>query len=86
MVTLPEEISAALGVYTALGLLLLNVPEPEVDQVAEVAPPPNEPFMLMVVLEQAAKLAPALTVAAWLMLSTKEPVAAVQGPAGSFVV
>jgi hypothetical protein len=79
MLTLPAAISAALGVYTAVGVLLLKVPEPEVDQVAAEAPPPNEPFMLMGVLEQAAKLAPALTVAAGLMLNTNELEAAVQG-------
>jgi hypothetical protein len=38
--TLPALMSAALGVYMAVVVLLLKVPLPEVVQVAEVAPPP----------------------------------------------
>jgi hypothetical protein len=69
-----------------LVLLLLKEPEPDVDQVAPEAPPPNDPAMLMVVLEQAAVLVPALTVAAGLMVNTNELLTAPQGPTGSLVV
>jgi hypothetical protein len=55
--------SAVLGVYTAVGVLLLNVPLPLLLHVAEVAPPPKEPFIVAVVLEQIVCVDPALTVA-----------------------
>ena len=48
----PLEISAALGVYTAVGVLLLKVPVPLVDQLADEAPPPKEAAMVAVVSEQ----------------------------------
>src|SRR6185436_20628391 len=63
-VTVPALISAALGVYTAVGVLLLNVPLPLVVHVADVAPPPNEPAIVAVPSEQMGRLGPALTVGA----------------------
>jgi hypothetical protein len=51
-VTVPAVASAALGVYTAVGLLLLNDPLPLVVHVADVAPPPNEPAIVAVPFEQ----------------------------------
>jgi hypothetical protein len=43
-VTEPAEISFAEGVYTAVAdVVLLNVPDPEVDQVKLVAPPEIAP-------------------------------------------
>jgi len=46
MVTEPAAMSAAVGVYIAVVVLLLNVPVPLVLQVADVAPPPNEPAIV----------------------------------------
>ena len=48
IVTEPALMSARLGVYIAVGLLLLKEPVPELVHVAEVAPPPNEPFIVTV--------------------------------------
>ena len=78
--------SALLGVYTAVVVLLLNVPEPLVDQVAEDAPPPNEPDMVAVAPAQIVWLIPALTVAIALIVSTIDALTASHGPAGSLVV
>src|SRR5678810_1090505 len=51
-VTVPAVISAALGVYIAVGVLLLNEPLPLVVHVADVAPPPNAPAIVAVPSEQ----------------------------------
>ena len=52
IVTVPALMSAWLGVYMAVGLLLLKEPVPELVHVAEVAPPPNDPFIVTVDPEQ----------------------------------
>ncbi len=52
-VTFPAAISAAEGVYVAFTRAALsNVPVPEVDQIDEVALPPNEPDKVCVLPEQ----------------------------------
>jgi len=52
MVTEPAAMSATVGVYIAVVVLLLNVPVPLVLQVADVAPPPNEPAIVAVLPAQ----------------------------------
>ena len=56
--------SAALGVYTALGVLLLNEPLPLVVHVPDVAPPPIVADRVAVPSEQIVCAAPAETVGA----------------------
>ena len=63
-VTLPEAISAALGVYTAvIEVIVEKLPDPEEDHVADVAPPPKFPDKVAVVFEHIVLSAPAFTVA-----------------------
>ena len=50
-VTAPAMISAGLGVYIAVVVLLLKEPVPFVVQVADVVLPPNEPAIVAFVLE-----------------------------------
>jgi hypothetical protein len=68
--------------------LSAKVPVPDVDQVAELAPPPILPDVVKVDPSQAVSSVPAETVAAGSMVSIMSSVAAVQGPApsGSSVV
>ena len=79
-------ISALLGVYTAVVVLLLKVPVPLDDHVAEVAPPPKEPAIVAVVPEQIVWFEPALTMAGGLINKVMLAFAAGQTPAGSSVV
>ncbi len=61
--TLPAVISAKLGVYIALKLVLSEkLPDPEVVQIPVVAPPETEPFNVAVVLAQIVWSAPALEI------------------------
>ena len=64
----------------------LKVPLPEVDQVAEVAPPPNEPDKICVDPEQMAMSLPAFTTGTAFMVSVRVSIVAVQNPGGSLVV
>ena len=85
-VTEPAEISAALGVYTAfIADALLNVPVPLVVQVPDVASPPIVPFKVCVLVEQMVSSAPALTVAAGLIVKIIASESVPQD-SGSFVV
>ena len=64
-VTVPADTSPALGVYVAVAeLALLNVPVPEVVQVIEEAPPPNDPPSVTADPLHEVLFGPALTVAA----------------------
>ena len=80
---MPAVISAAEGVYTAVGLLLLNEPVPLVDQVALLAAPPNVPAIVAVAFEQMTLSGPALIVATGSMLINTVLMASEQGPAPS---
>ena len=86
-VTVPAVISAALGVYTALSVVLLgeNVPVPP-DHVAVVAEPPIVPASVTVLLPHIVCAGPASTVAAGLIVITTLSDAAGHAPAGSLVV
>ena len=65
--TVPDETSAALGVYVAVGeVALLNVPVPEVTQVTDDAPPPNEPASVTAAPLQEVLSGPAFTTGALL--------------------
>jgi hypothetical protein len=87
-VTVPADISAADGVYTAVAeVASLKVPVPGVDQVNEVAEPEIEPASVNVVVDaQIVTSAPAFATAIGLIVNTIASVAALHGPAGSFVV
>jgi hypothetical protein len=75
--TEPAAMSAALGVYTAVGLLLLlKEPVPVVVQVPPVAPPLNVAAMVAVLFEQMGKSGPAFTTAAGFTVTVAEPEAA----------
>jgi hypothetical protein len=63
----------------APGVWLLNVPVPEVDHVAEEAPPPKLPAITAALLEQMLWAAPAETVAALPIVSNMVPTCGVQG-------
>ena len=66
--------------------MLLNDPVPLDDHVAELAPPPNEPFIVAVDPEQIVCAEPALTVAAGLIVNVIEALTLPHGPLGSSVV
>jgi hypothetical protein len=80
-VTVPAAISAALGVYIALSVVLfgLNVPVPP-DHVADVAEPPVTPANVTVLPAQIVCAAPASTVATGLIVMIISSLPAVQGP------
>ena len=63
----------------AVGVLLLKVPLPLLLQVAEPAPPPNEPDMVAVPSEQIVCDVPALTVGIGLTVIVLVSLIAVQG-------
>ena len=63
-----------------------NVPEPLVVHVADEAPPPYEPAIVAVLLEQITWSGPALTVAAGLIVKIMVSFTAEHGPVGSLVV
>ena len=86
-VTLPEVMSAADGVYTALtSVALLKVPVPEVVHVDEVALPPRLPASVKVVPEHMDASTPAFTVAPGLIVSNTASLTAGHIPAGLSVV
>ena len=62
-----------------MGVLLLNVPLPLVLQVAELAPPPNDPDMVAVPSEQIVWDVPALTVGIGFTVIVLVSLMAVQG-------
>ena len=80
-VTVPAEISAALGVYDALSVVLfgVNVPVPP-DQVPTVALPPMEPARVYDWLAQMLVLAPALAVGGLAQPAIKKVALIVCGP------
>ena len=86
MITDPAATSAAPGVYTAVGVLLLKVPVPLVVHVAEDAAPPKDPAIVAVPPAQITNDDPADTVATGFIVNVIEAFTAPQGPAGSSVV
>ena len=86
-VTLPADLSAALGVYVVLRAdALAKVPVPDVDQVDDVADPPLVPETDATSPEQIVISVPAFTVAAGLIVTVIASLTALHGPLGSFVV
>jgi hypothetical protein len=86
-VTLPADLSAPLGVYVVLRAdVLAKVPVPEDDQVDDVADPPLVPVIDATSPAQMVWSAPALTVAAGLIVTVIASLTALQGPFGLFVV
>jgi hypothetical protein len=84
----PADISAAVGVYTALSVVLLgaNVPAPPL-HVPDVADPPTEPARVTFGLAaQTVWSIPALTVGDGLIVIKTWSLVAVQVPGGSLVV
>ena len=86
-VTLPVKISFDDGMYVAaINDESSNVPVPEVVQVIELAPPPNVPDNVTVLLEQIVASLPALTTETGFMVNSNVSIACVHIPDGSFVV
>src|SRR5687767_3872091 len=80
-VTVPADISAALGVYTAFNVVLfgLSVPVPPL-HVPPVAPPPTAPASVIELPAHIVESGPAVTVAAGLIVITTSSVNVEHGP------
>jgi hypothetical protein len=86
-VTVPADLSAALGVYVVFRAeALAKVPVPDVDQVDDVADPPLVPETDAISPAQMVISEPAFTVAAGLIVTVIASLTALHGPLGLSVV